>query len=434
MTNGGSQAFNKKADLNYLPIEMYYNEDSMANILAMSDVANLPRARIMMDSNKERAILLHYGGHTFKFQECHDGLYYLDVCTLTSTNNTVTNYSYLYLTSTVEQNKAMYTKQDVVGAQRARSWQHIMGWPSDQHFQHIINNNQVNNSPITTDDIIRANKIHGPATPLLQGKMTRSKPLTKQGAQIPPPLTILQNYPNLELFADFFFVNQQPFLLTTSSKLHFLTVQTNETRTKSAIINGLQKVIDTYRKRGFQINDLHGDNEFDMEDLKNALRPILTHIYGVEEHVAPIERAVRTVKERCRAMCHSLPYQKYTKLMVNSLVEYVIYWLNALPATNGVSSTLSPATIVLGRNKPDLSIKHIPFGAYAITYAGTENNMTGRGIPAIALKPSNNCGGNYFMSLLSGKRIHAYKWTEVAIPDEVISKVHVPVPHLMKKN
>ena len=205
--------------------------------------------------------------------------------------------------------------------------------------------------------------------------MVCTKPLTKQGSQIPLPLQILQNYPDLELFTDFFFVNLQPFLLTTSSKLHFLTVQTNENRTKSAIIKGIQKVINTYTKRGFNISDLHGDNEFDMDDLKDAIKPASTHIYAPEEHVAPIERAVRTVKERCRAMCHSLPYTRYTKLMTNGLVEYVIYWLNAFPAQNGASTTLSPATIVLGRNKPDLSIKHIPFGSYALIYAGTKNNM-----------------------------------------------------------
>ena len=50
--------------------------------------------------------------------------------------------------------------------------------------------------------------------------------------------------------------------------------------------------------------------------------------------------------------------------------------------------------------------------------------MQSRGVPAIALKPANQQGGNYFMSLLAGKRLHAYKWTEFPIPDEVITRVH----------
>ena len=42
MTNGGSQTFNKVADLNILPVEVHFNRDFLANILALSDVANLP--------------------------------------------------------------------------------------------------------------------------------------------------------------------------------------------------------------------------------------------------------------------------------------------------------------------------------------------------------------------------------------------------------
>ena len=45
--------------------------------------------------------------------------------------------------------------------------------------------------------------------------------------------------------------------------------------------------------------------------------------------------------------------------------------------------------------------------------------------PAIALKPSNQWGGGYyFMSLLSGKRLHTYDWEELPIRYEVISQVH----------
>ena len=37
---------------------------------------------------------------------------------------------------------------------------------------------------------------------------------------------------------------------------------------------------------------MHGDNEFDMESLKNFLLPAILHIYGKNEHVGVAERAV----------------------------------------------------------------------------------------------------------------------------------------------
>ena len=42
----------------------------------------------------------------------------------------------------------------------------------------------------------------------------------------------------------------------------------------------------------------------------------------------------------------------------------------------------------------------------------------------MALAPSNEWGGFYFMSILTGKKIHAYKWTKLPINDEVIDQVH----------
>ena len=110
--------------------------------------------------------------------------------------------------------------------------------------------------------------------------------------------------------------------------------------------------------------------------------------------------------------------------MVNSLVEYIIHWVNAFPSPHGASQTLSPSNIVTGRRKPNFSPNHIAFGTYAIVHAGTTNTMANRGIPAIALKPSNNRGGNYFMSLLTGRRLHAYQWTPLPTLTEVINRVH----------
>ena len=117
MTNGGSQTFNKVADLNILPVEVHFNQDSLANILALSDVANLPGARITMDTLEERVILLHYNDQIFKFKECVDGLYYYDT---SKTKSPVSQYSSASsFVQTVCGNKAFLTKRDIEGADSA---------------------------------------------------------------------------------------------------------------------------------------------------------------------------------------------------------------------------------------------------------------------------------------------------------------------------
>ena len=82
--------------------------------------------------------------------------------------------------------------------------------------------------------------------------------------------------------------------------------------------------------------------------------------------------------------------------------------IHAFSSKNGISKKLSTATIVEGKEKLNLGVNRIPFGEYAMVYTGKINNMKGRIVPGISLNPSNNNGGNYFMSLYTGKRIHSY--------------------------
>jgi hypothetical protein len=222
---------------------------------------------------------------------------------------------------------------------------------------------------------------------------------------------------------DFFFVNGNAFFHTKSNKVDFITAQYCTSRSIRTTITALEQVQNKYHSRGFQITDYHGDNEFDKLAIKNFLEPALTHIYGKNEHVGPIERATRTIKERGRSVCNGIPYRRIPILMIRSLIEGIVDVLNAFPSSGGISDTLSPSTIVEGKPKLDLSKDIIVFGAYTLVYTDTANDMKSRAVPAVALRRSNNAGGHYFMSLYSGKRIHGYKWKELPIDEYVIARV-----------
>jgi hypothetical protein len=315
VTNGGSQYFNETADLKLLPMKVHFKEDSLANILSLSDVANLPGARITMDSEVEHAILLYYNDNVLKFRECRDGLYYFD--TSFEQNNyykpTITAYSDRVkpsLVQTVNSNKEFFTKSEIAKADAAPLLQSQIGWPSTQAFTKYVNNNLIINSGITGDDINRAQLIYGPPIPILKGKMKRIKPENKNITRMPLPPPVLQHHRNLQLYIDFFFVNKMPFLHTKSSKINFLTVQSGPNRTKGTIIAGIDSVISLYNARGFNISNVHGDNEFNIPALEASLRPTNLHIYGKHEHVGIVERSIQTIKERCRCMCNSVPFKR----------------------------------------------------------------------------------------------------------------------------
>ena len=121
--------------------------------------------------------------------------------------------------------------------------------------------------------------------------------------------------------------------------------------------------------------------------------------------------------------CHDIPYPKYTILMVISLVQNMVKWLNPFPSKGGISEKRSPETIVTDASKPDFNRKGIPFGGYTMVYTGTENNMISRTVSVISLKESNDMNGRYFMSLNTGKRIHSKNWDQLPIDEFVIDKV-----------
>ena len=107
--------------------------------------------------------------------------------------------------------------------------------------------------------------------------------------------------------------------------------------------------------------------------------------------------------------------------MTTSLLEGVEKWLNTF-TENGTG--YSPMTLVEGRCPLRGDINRIPYGAYTLVYSGTDNTLSSRTVPAIALRESNGDGGHYFMSLKTGKRIHGNKWTRLEVTVDVINTVH----------
>ena len=168
-------------------------------------------------------------------------------------------------------------------------------------------------------------------------------------------------------------------------------------RGRKETARGLHKVLDIYKARNLQIVSCCADNEF--AKIREDIRPIPLEIVAREEQVPRIQRAIRTLKERTRCYCHGLPYNAFPITMTIALVELANHWLNQFPDQDGISDTLSPSAIVLGTPKPDCNRLKICFGSYAQVFDSTDNTMQRRSTPAIALLPSNQRGGYYFMSL-----------------------------------
>ena len=314
--NGGGMLFEQKGQMKLFPLEVHYNQKSIATILSFHTLSKLAGLRIVYDNLVNDVIhVILPNGFSLDFNPCDKGLYYLDSSKLDLNNVFQHQNFHLNLLSTVSQNKQYWTKREIQGAEEARKLQEHLSWPGTSTLKSYLQRNLINNTSITPDDVGRATAIFGPPEPLCKGTMTRHKPNHHDIHRIPLSPFISDQHKTVQLYVDFIFVNKLPFLITISDKIKYRTIQYASATNKSTILSLLSKVIQRYKSRGLQVTTIHADNQFDITSLHEALLPINVEIYATNEHVAPIERQIRTTKERTRCTCHAAPYRKYPKIM-----------------------------------------------------------------------------------------------------------------------
>jgi hypothetical protein len=83
--------------------------------------------------------------------------------------------------------------------------------------------------------------------------------------------------------------------------------------------------------------------------------------------------------------------------------------LNQFPWPNGISDTMSPASIITGVPPPDFNQLKLEFGSYVQVFEAT---------------PTGNANGDYyFLSLATGACISRHQWTVLPMPESAIARV-----------
>jgi len=161
LTNGGHHYSHMIGDFPNLG-EVWFNKDSIANILSLAEVHKV--CRITMDTNSETAQHVHrLDGFIGFFKEHESGLY---VYNPNITNDCVNAYSML---STVSAQKCMFSWRKVKSADTARELYQKIGRPNEDEFQTILRKNQIQNCPVTPADAQRALIIYQPDIAAIKG-------------------------------------------------------------------------------------------------------------------------------------------------------------------------------------------------------------------------------------------------------------------------
>ena len=88
------------------------------------------------------------------------------------------------------------------------------------------------------------------------------------------------------------------------------------------------------------------------------------NLTGSNEHVPEIEIGIRVVKERSRALRHSLPYNRIPLIITIRGILVIARMLNQFPTKNRISNTFSPKTITSGESLDYKNHLQIKFGKY----------------------------------------------------------------------
>lgn len=259
----------------------------------------------------------------------------------------------------------------------------------------------------------------------MKGKTVRRGTDHVEVAATPVPSELMSQYRDVVIGADIMFVNRLPFFVTISRNIKFGTAVLIADQKHDTLVKATREVRNIYKKRGFTTATMLMDGQF--EGIAGDLAEIGITLNTVArgEHVPEAERYIRTIKERARCVYNTMPFAKIPGRMVAELIYYCVFWLNSFPARDGISDTLSPRAIITGSHIDFNKHCKLEFGAYVQAHEEHDNTMATRTTGAIALRPTGNAQGGYFLySLSTGRVLNRNNWTALPMPQDVIARVH----------
>ena len=432
-TNAGSKVLTLEATLLGFGM-VWYDPTHLANILGYKDLRN--RYKIDYDHDKD-SFYVHTEHGVVEFEGTNYGLYiyqpskefFNEVARIKNMAppNEVGTPMVSNLVSTVKENKHFLTPRQQQRAKEARDLYHILGPITSTNFKHLLKTNILRDTKVIAEDVNLADKVYGQDIGDLKGKTTRRKPdsVVEDLVEIPPEL--IEQHENLHLCIDIMYVHSYLVFASIDKSIKYRVTVPMKNRTSKELFRAIDVVLRQYNDAGFTVTKIYCDREFQylMEKVKDDLGVTMDYTaHG--NHVPEAERNIRTLKERIRAIYHTVPFKDMPPQLWEFAALVAAFQLNIVPAKGGVSPYYSPHMII---TKKALSCKkHLvaPFGSYVQAVRVTEPTNTNRPrtIDAIYLRPlMNDQGGHQVMNLHTGEVITTPRVVKLPMTDMVIRRV-----------
>jgi hypothetical protein len=301
--------------------------------------------------------------------------------------------------SSVRQNEARFSKDEVRRAKLAQEFIAYTGYASKEDVMRMISSSgNFVNIEITRADVQRAIDIYGTQHTLM-GRSRIVRPDTRVIRAQP-----VQKHPQ-DLYCDKFSIAGLWFMLCNAKPLGVLLVKNMEGHTEAHLGAVFQEFISIIASYKFATNNIYSDGDTAAVANVNRHGGDLIEICGAGDHVNEAESCIKTIKERFRSVKAGLIFQM-TKRLVVELVTFIIGRLNlsiSQHATDGQCPRVRLTGVILDANKT----LRAGFGYLVVARnknVVSNDAMAVRCEVCILLNPVNNRQGSWrMMKLTNGK-------------------------------
>jgi hypothetical protein len=425
----------------FLGIPIYYDERVVTNLLCMYDVLQLAQDGSLNKNSLDQTQSLTFhlpnvhkdlgpltfsassAQKLFKMRPCGSAKYLADISQFVAhTRNSVFHSSI----ATTTNNESKITKGQLIKARLAREFEDTIGM-SPRDLKTMLKEGGITTTPFWTEDVDQCHRTYGPSVRSLRGKTVSPVQRCVRKTQTVPRIL----FKTITLHVDLLFVDELPFLVSISDPIGLSMVTKVGARSTEDLTDALSGQIALYRLNGHAVDCVTTDEEAGILSFEATLASMGIRMLkvGKGQHDHQVERRIRVIKERARAIKSGLPYQLNTQ-MVLFLVYTAVLNVNLVPQySKGIRT--SPRQLYDGRLLDYDHFSRAPYGTYVqaavIPDDTRKNSMDERTYAGLTMLPAfdtNQPKSFRILSLETFKMATRSKFTVMPITPALIDVIN----------
>lgn len=226
--------------------------------------------------------------------------------------------------------------------QEARLLHHTCGHPSDKKLKMMIDSGVITNTTVSAKDIDQATKLLGACIDCIRGKAAKYR--SKHSSE--PRASVIGEVLHIDLLYYGPKNNKETFMITVDEASGYCMTVLLKNSKSEEIKSAIDQVFAFYRSYGHTVKRIASDRESSISANKTDLNNsgCVLELTSAEGHDKFAERAIRSLRDRCRSIRSALHYP-LPRSFNRFLVRYGTQCMNLMPSSGRASAPWGSAII-----------------------------------------------------------------------------------------